>query len=1092
MWLGGGLLTPLDGVLRALPVSWRQHFSCSWSYRRSLQTSGGHGPRKLLAKPVSTSGRRRRVDLGRWQASISPENGKEEPKENGNERATRAARRKTGEQKSSRGVRGRSTVSKAERIAPQLDSNNETSPEGSAARQNRKALVIVESPAKARTIQKFLPGHFVVESCMGHIRDLPQSARQVPAELKEQPWARLGVDVADSFRPLYVVPENRQETVDRLREQLATADELVLATDEDREGEAISWHLVELLRPQVPVRRAVFHEITEDAIQEAFQNFREIDMNLVHAQETRRILDRLAGYTLSPLLWKKIAPGLSAGRVQSVALAMIVERELERLRFRSARYWSILARLRLERSHSSDSATLLAELVRIGEARLATGKDFDAHTGQLKAEVQSASSAGRVKVIWLDEPTASRLAAEAQSAPPGSFRVVSIERRQVTRTPPLAFTTSTLQQEASRRLRISTLQVMRAAQSLYEAGYITYMRTDSPVLSSQAVKAARQAAAERFGAEHAQPDAAPPRKITKKPKGAQEAHEAIRPAGRSFPAPSSLTLERLEMRLYELIYFRTLASEMQPAKLTQTTLTIHGPGELIFRASGSQVDFPGWLLAYEALQQATISAAENTASSTSSENEETPPDEQGLLPRNLHLSEGDRLSATAVDPMMHETKAPARYTEASLVKELEANGVGRPSTYVSIIETLLERSYVVRKGATGASSSLMPTLTAFVVVRFLQRHFPNFVDVRFTSEMEAVLDRIARGEADRIAYLQQYYCGHSGLAESVRSKSDTIDVNEARRVHLPSLETGNVSEKAEPAPVNGTIESTTTAPAEANQHAVPEVYVGPYGPYIVYGEKVSLPREISAEQVTLDNLRRLVEQRKRSAELGIDPDTGMRVYLRTGRYGPYVQLGEDPSTIASTSEAASETRENRDEIRPEASGSVAVDTASTRSRSVRRTRAASSGIQAVHQEKPKRMALPSWMDPASVDLNLALRLLSMPRIVGEHPGTGEMIRTGYGRLGPYLLYQGKYTSLSKYEAGGPTDPLFIDLETAVHILDSAKPSKSASLSAQSDGDSMEQLPSSSSETTSADLGASETPRSSRRRAAGSRPRKTAS
>ncbi|KAF6002278.1 hypothetical protein F1559_003774 [Cyanidiococcus yangmingshanensis] len=629
--------------------------------------------------------------------------------------------------------------------------------------------------------------------------------------------------------------------------------------------------------------------------------------------------------------------------------------------------------------------------------------------------------------------------------------------------------------------------------------YITYMRTDSPVLSTQAVKAARQAAAQQFGAEQAASEAGPLRKTTKKPKGAQEAHEAIRPAGRSFPAPTSLSLDPLEMRLYELIYYRTLASEMHPAKLTQTALTIQGPGELVFRASGSEVEFPGWLLAYEALRRTSGNAAETGSANVSNEVDEATLDEQGLLPRNLHLSEGDRLTAAAVDPFMHETKAPARYTEASLVKELEANGVGRPSTYVSIIETLLERSYVIRKGSGGSSSSLMPTLTAFVVVRFLQHHFPNFVDVRFTSEMEAELDLIARGEADRIAYLQQYYCGERGLAASVRSKSDTIDVNEARRVHLPTLEAAAASQDPDSADPNSALDSAAATAAESNKQLVPAVYVGPYGPYIVYGEKVSLPREISAEQVTLDNLHRLVEQRKRSAELGVDPETGMRVYLRTGRYGPYVQLGEDPNTPVNSAENEPTSQQQNQETQRESSMSAAgaklgtssedldgSDSAANRSR--RRHRTTTTGVRTLH-EKPKRMALPSWLDPAAVDLDLALRLLSMPRVVGEHPGTGEIIRTGYGRLGPYLLYQGKYTSLSKYESGGATDPLFIDLETAVHILDTSKTSRGSSSSAEDNGDAIDDSRAkSSSEETGVELDGSEQPKSSRRRSATNRTR----
>lgn len=913
----------------------------------------------------------------------------------------------------------------------------------------------MESPAKAKTIQKFLPVNYAVESCLGHVRDLPQSARQIPAHYKQEAWARLGVDVDDEFRPLYVVPEGKKRVIDRLREQLKAAEEVVLATDEDREGEAISWHLVELLRPQVPVRRAVFHEITEDALREAFANFRDIDMSLVSAQETRRVLDRLAGYTMSPLLWKKIAPGLSAGRVQSVALAMIVERETARLRFKPAQYWDLEATLSMAASPpaaaaASSSGLLRATLVGVNGARVATGRDFDGATGALldsggggsgaDDESAAASGAGRAgaELVWLREAAARQLCELAVSAE-ARHRVASVQKRRMSRAPPAPFITSSLQQEASRALHVTAAEVMRTAQSLYENGYITYMRTDSPTLSQQAVEAARAAARDAFGAEHLRAETSGGKRRGGRGKAAkvaaQEAHEAIRPAGRRFHAPAETPLSGRELRLYELVYNRTLASQMKNAELDLTTVYIEtsvdgaaaeadavardagAPRVLSFKAHGREVSYAGFYRVYGA---PTDGHRQQQRPSRQDESDDSENDGGGSNERALpdwKLREGDTLRAASVEPREHETKPPNRFSEAALVKELETNGVGRPSTYASIIETLVERAYVRRNsgsGSGGSSSALVPTLTAFAVVNLLERHFPGFIDVSFTSEMESALDAIAHGEGDRVRYLRAYYLGDGGLATTVAAKEDAIQAQEARHVPLPALERQQ-DEKSD----------------DGNCDAPLRVFVGPYGPYVEGDTTMSLPPSMAPEEVTPDALHRMLAARSTATNLGVEPRSGLAVHVRTGKYGPYVQLGgdgdgdgaSDAAAAGGEAEQQQQQREQEEDDKEKDEEEEAEESAQQRGpQRQRRQQRGRAGM--------RRVSIPKSIDSSTLDLQLALRLLSMPRVLGAHPETGTEVRAGYGRYGPFLLHDGEFTRLGS----DASDPLHIELAEALQVL----------------------------------------------------------
>ena len=732
-------------------------------------------------------------------------------------------------------------------------------PRGKAARTGTGTrLVIVESPAKAKKIASFLGAGYVVESSIGHIRDLPKNAADVPASHKGQAWARLGVDVDNGFVPLYVVSPEKRAQVAKLKALLKDADELFLATDEDREGEAIAWHLLETLAPKVPVRRMVFHEITPAAIQHAVETPRELDRALVDAQETRRVLDRLYGYEVSPVLWKKVMPKLSAGRVQSVATKVVVEREQERMAFRVASYWDLDARLTAaEQDDPTAPRTMAATLTSLDGRRLATGKDFVQTTGLLK---ESAA------VVHLDEAGARDLAERLADAP---FVVRSTDEKPYTRKPYAPFMTSTLQQEGGRKLRFSAQRVMQTAQRLYENGYITYMRTDSANLSETAVNAARQQARELYGPEYV-PDA--PRRYAGKVKNAQEAHEAIRPSGDVFRTPGELARELSgdERRLYELIWQRTVASQMADAKGVSATIRLGAtapaaPGQPAsdteFSASGKVVTFPGFLRAYV-------------------EGSDDPDAELETAERRLpRVVAGDALTADALEPSGHTTSPPARYTEDSLVKRLEELGIGRPSTYASIITTIQDRGYVWKKG-----SALVPTWLAFAVINLLEQHFERLVDYGFTASMEDDLDLVATGGRAGVDWLTAFYFGseagkegglarQGGLKQLIGKNLDLIDAREINTIPIGRVPAGRDG---------------------AGEEVV--VRVGRYGPYVTVGpdgegqQKASLPDDLAPDELTVDKAIELAAAPSGDRVLGIDPTTGYDVVARAGRYGPYVSL----------------------------------------------------------------------------------------------------------------------------------------------------------------------------------------------------------
>ncbi len=750
-----------------------------------------------------------------------------------------------------------------------------------------KHLVIVESPAKARTIAGYLGDEYAVESSVGHIRDLPSKASDVPAEQRKR-FGALGVDVSEGFEPYYVVDPGKKKIVTALKKHLADADVLLLATDEDREGEAIAWHLVQVLKPKVPVKRMVFHEITKDAIARAASETREIDNRLVDAQETRRILDRLYGFEVSPVLWKKVTRGLSAGRVQSVATRLVVQRERERMAFRSAEYWDLAAVF--------DPGAFAARLLSIDGARVAQGRDFTP-TG----EVEGAGT------VVLDEAGALGLASRLEGVP---FSVRSVEERPYRRKPAAPFRTATLQQEASRKLRFSAQTTMRVAQKLYEAGYITYMRTDSTTLSESAVTAARAQARQLFGDDHV-PEK--PRQYGRTVANAQEAHEAIRPAGDSFRAPAELAgdLGRDELALYDLVWRRTLASQMEDVRGQTVSLRIgaaSSTGEDVeFGASGTVITFRGFLAVYEP-----------------GKDEPTDEDEERVLPQ---LSVGQDVVLVALEPDGHTTQPPARYTEPTLVRALEDRGIGRPSTYAAILSTIVDRGYVFKKG-----TALVPTFTAFSVVNLLERHFEQLVDFDFTKRMEDDLDRIAAGEQERVAWLTRFYFGDDGdpgLHHLVTDNLDEIDARAVNSIAIPGTE------------------------------AV--VRVGRYGPYVEHGEqRVSLPDDLAPDELTPTKVEELLAQPD-NKPLGADPETGNEIVVRSGRYGPYVT-----------------------ETLPEGS-----------------------------EEKPRTASLFSSMSPESVTLDDALRLLSLPRVVGELDG--EPVTAQTGRYGPYIKRGSESRSLASEE-----------------------------------------------------------------------------
>ncbi len=687
-------------------------------------------------------------------------------------------------------------------------------------------LVIVESPTKARTIGKFLPKNFEVEASIGHVRDLPQRASDVPTSFKQEPWARLGINVDEDFKPLYITPRGKGKIITHLKKKLKQADALYLATDEDREGESISWHLVDLLQPRVPVKRMVFHEITKEAIEQAIAEPRDIDMSLVKAQETRRILDRLYGYTLSPLIWKKIAYGLSAGRVQSPGLRMIVERERERIRFKKSVYWDLKAILRPNQTEPEFEA----KLVEVNGNRIAGGKDFDENTGNL---------ASGKDVLLLDEKAADELSERLVQA---EWRVSEVNEKHVTSRPAAPFITSTLQQEANRKLGLSARDTMRIAQRLYEEGLITYMRTDSPQLSGEGIGGARECIESLYGREYLSEK---PRQYTPRSRDAQEAHEAIRPAGPHFRHPQQTGLQGKERALYELIWKRTIATQMADAKKSQVGVRITAENAT-FSATGTRILFPGFLRVYVEGKDDPEAALE---------------DKEVLLP---DLTSGQPLTLRELSPISHETKPPARYTEASLVQRLEREGIGRPSTYASIISTIIERGYIRKQG-----NALVPTFTGFAVVQLLENHFPHLIEYSFTSRMEDALDEIAVGERESITYLREFYNGEKGLLNAVQAREDQIIPEASRTIELPHI-------------TNGV-----------------QIKIGRYGPYLVYQNKhdeavhASIPEDIAPADLTRAEIDSLIELQINGPEpLGSDPETGKRVYCLIGRYGPYVQLGE--------------------------------------------------------------------------------------------------------------------------------------------------------------------------------------------------------
>ncbi len=686
-------------------------------------------------------------------------------------------------------------------------------------------LVIVESPTKAKTIKKFLPKDFVVHASMGHIRDLPQSATDIPKELKKEAWAKLGVNVEKDFEPLYVVPKGKSKVVREIKKLIKDADTLYLATDEDREGESISWHLLELLKPKTPVKRMVFHEITKKAIENSLNEVREVDLKLVRAQETRRILDRLYGYTLSPLIWKKIAYGLSAGRVQSTGLKMIVERERERMIFVSAEYWSLKSFL------DAKGKEFEARLTHVSGKRVAIGKDFEQTTGKLLASKKD-------DVYLIEKKQAEEIQEKLKS---GEYNVESVEEKDTYQNPAIPFITSSLQQEGNRKLGLSARETMRIAQRLYENGLITYMRTDSPNLSSEAINAARESIEKLYGKEFLSKE---PRQYKAKSKGAQEAHEAIRPAGGEFKHPDEIGMTGKEKALYELIWKRTMATQMERAHKRAMTIKI-SHGDYTFTANGSRIVFPGFLRAYV----------------EGSDDPDTALDGKDvILPE---MKSGDKLKANKVEPSEHETKPPARFTEASLVQRLEKEGIGRPSTYASIIGTVQERGYVRKEG-----SAMIPTFTGIAVVQFLEDHFSGFVDYGFTSEMEKSLDEIAEGKEDWLKYLKGFYLGTKGLQKQVEKNEKAIKPEESRTVRLPQVKD------------------------------IIDIKVGRYGPYIVQKKgkeevHASIPEDIAPADLKPDDIDELVELSKRGPEpLGVHPDFKENVYCLVGRYGAYLQLGE--------------------------------------------------------------------------------------------------------------------------------------------------------------------------------------------------------
>ena len=782
-----------------------------------------------------------------------------------------------------------------------------------------KKLVIVESPAKAKTIAKYLGPGYEVQASVGHIRDLIEP-KNLPAELKKGSMGKFSVDVENGFEPYYVVSDQKKKTVADLKRALKDADELFLATDEDREGEAIAWHLLEVLKPKVPVKRMVFHEITKDAITKARDNTRQLDTALVDAQETRRILDRLYGYEVSPVLWRKVGPGLSAGRVQSAATRLVVDRERERLAFVSASYWDVVARFAPQ-----EGSSFTARLQRLDGKRVATGsRDFD-DRGRLKTDA-----------LALDEAGARALVAAIESESP-TARVVSLETKPYRRRPAAPFTTSTLQQEAARKLRFSAKQTMSVAQSLYENGHITYMRTDSPSLSAQATQAARNQAKALYGADTV-PDA--PRLYSGKSKNAQEAHEAIRPSGEVFPTPDSLrgALTSTEQRLYDLIWRRTVASQMIDATGSTATVVVGvtaGGRDAEFSASGTVITVRGFLAAYEEGRDEERDSSSAAAGSADSDDERLP-----------QLERGQALTPSEPQANGHETSPPPRYTEASLVKKLEELGIGRPSTYASILSTIVDRNYVVPRG-----TQLVPNWIAFSVVKLLEEFFSDLVAYDFTAGMEDDLDRIADGDAERVDWLREFYFGHTGHP-GLRSVVDNLGEIDAKSINSIPVTDGITLRIGRYGPYLEVLEpGEPVVDPETGQVTEPEPAV----------RRVNLPPDLAPDELTAAKAQELVDAPPQEDRvLGQHPATGRTIIAKDGRFGPYVT-----------------------EVIPEdevPAGKAAAKNA----------------------PKPRTASLFKSMSPDTVDLDTAVQLLELPRTVGDDPESGEPITAQNGRYGPYL------------------------------------------------------------------------------------------
>ncbi|MEU0965906.1 type I DNA topoisomerase [Streptomyces sp. NPDC005917] len=802
--------------------------------------------------------------------------------------------------------------------------------------QGGRRLVIVESPAKAKTIKGYLGPGYVVEASVGHIRDLPNGAAEVPEKYTGE-VRRLGVDVEHDFQPIYVINADKRAQVKKLKDLLKDSDELFLATDEDREGEAIAWHLQEVLKPKIPVKRMVFHEITKDAIREAVANPRDLNQKLVDAQETRRILDRLYGYEVSPVLWKKVMPRLSAGRVQSVATRLVVERERDRIAFRSADYWDLTGTFATGRAGDpSDPSSLVARLQAVDGRRVAQGRDFDS-LGQLKS----------ANILHLDEANARALAAGLENT---RFSVRSVESKPYRRSPYAPFRTTTLQQEASRKLGFGAKATMQVAQKLYENGYITYMRTDSTTLSDTAVSAARAQVTQLYGADYLPSS---PRVYAGKVKNAQEAHEAIRPSGDRFRTPAETGLTGDQFRLYELIWKRTVASQMKDATGNSVTVKIGGSAadgrDVELSASGKTITFHGFLKAY-------VEGADDPNAELD--------DRERRLPQ---VSEGDALSAEEITVDGHSTKPPARYTEASLVKELEEREIGRPSTYASIIGTILDRGYVFKKG-----TALVPSFLSFAVVNLLEKHFGRLVDYDFTARMEDDLDRIAAGQAQAVPWLRRFYFGEGtatgGAADAGNGDGDHLGGLKELVTDLGAIDAREVSSF----PVGNDI----------------VLRVGRYGPYVERGEKDSeghqradVPEDLAPDELSVELAEELLAKPSGDFELGADPETGHQIIARDGRYGPYVT-----------------------EVLPEGTPKT--------------------GKNAV---KPRTASLFKSMSLDTVTLEDALKLMSLPRVVGTD-ADGQEITAQNGRYGPYLKKGTDSRSLTS------EDQLFtITLEEALAI-----------------------------------------------------------